>query len=87
VRVNVVNPDAIVHGAGMWHAGWRKARAKGMRVPPHLEEAYRQRTTRKANIYTEAVAEAILVFASDRPAKPTGGILKVDGRLAAAYVR
>jgi len=33
------------------------------------------------------VAEAILFFASDRSAKTTGGILNVDGGLAAAYVR
>ncbi len=88
VRVNVVNPDAVVQGSGIWDAGWREARAKGMGVPPdQLEEAYRQRTTLKANVYTEDVAEAILFFASDRSAKTTGGILNVDGGLAAAYVR
>ncbi len=88
VRVNVVNPDAVVQGSGIWDAGWREARAKGMGVPPdQLEEAYRQRTTLKANVYSEDVAEAILFFASDRSAKTTGGILNVDGGLAAAYVR
>ncbi|MBF8282382.1 MAG: rhamnulose-1-phosphate aldolase/alcohol dehydrogenase [Anaerolineales bacterium] len=88
VRVNVVNPDAVVQGSGIWDAGWREARAKGMGVPPdQLEEAYRQRTTLKTNVYAEDVAEAILFFASDRSAKTTGGILNVDGGLVAAYVR
>jgi enoyl-[acyl-carrier-protein] reductase (NADH) len=59
-----------------------------MGVPPdQLEEAYRQRTTLKTNVYAEDVAEAILFFASDRSAKTTGGILNVDGGLVAAYVR
>ncbi len=88
VRVNVVNPDAVLQGSGIWDAGWREARAKGMGVPPdQLGEAYRQRTTLKVNVYPEDVAEAIFFFASDRSAKTTGGILNVDGGLAAAYVR
>ncbi len=87
-RVNVVNPDAVVQGSGIWDAGWREARAKGMDVPPdQLEEAYRQRTTLKTSVYAEDVAEAILFFASERSAKTTGGILNVDGGLVAAYVR
>jgi NAD(P)-dependent dehydrogenase (short-subunit alcohol dehydrogenase family) len=88
VRVNVVNPDAVLQGSSIWDAGWREARAKGMGVAPdQLEEAYRQRTTLKVNVYTEDVAEAIQFFASDRSSKITGGILNVDGGLVAAYVR
>ena len=55
--------------------------------PDQLEEAYRQRTTLKVNVYPEDLAEAILFFASDRSSKTTGGMLNVDGGLAAAYVR
>ncbi len=88
VRVNVVNPDAVLQGSSIWDAGWREARAKGMGIAPdQLEEAYRQRTTLKVNVYAEDVAEAILFFASDRSSKITGGILNVDGGLVAAYVR
>lgn len=88
VRVNVVNPDAVLQGSSIWDAGWREARAKGMGVTPEqLEETYRQRTTLKVNVYPEDIAEAILFFASDRSAKTTGGILNVDGGLVAAYVR
>lgn len=88
VRVNVVNPDAVLQGSSIWDAGWREARAKGMGVAPEqLEETYRQRTTLKVNVYPEDIAEAILFFASDRSAKTTGGILNVDGGLVAAYVR
>jgi rhamnulose-1-phosphate aldolase/alcohol dehydrogenase len=88
VRANVVNPDAVLQGSSIWDAGWREARAKGMGIAPdQLEEAYRQRTTLKVNVYAEDVAEAILFFASDRSSKITGGILNVDGGLVAAYVR
>ena len=88
VRVNVVNPDAVLQGSSIWDAGWRDARAKGMGIAPdQLEEAYRQRTTLKVNVYPGDIAEAILFFASDRSSKTTGGILNVDGGLVAAYVR
>ncbi len=88
VRVNVVNPDAVLQGSSIWDAGWRDARAKGMGIAPdQLEEAYRQRTTLKVNVYPEDIAEAILFFASERSSKTTGGILNVDGGLVAAYVR
>jgi rhamnulose-1-phosphate aldolase/alcohol dehydrogenase len=88
VRVNVVNPDAVLHGSAIWDSQWREARARGMGVAPEqLEEAYRQRTTLKVNVYPEDIAEAILFLASDRSAKTTGAILNVDGGLPAAYVR
>jgi rhamnulose-1-phosphate aldolase/alcohol dehydrogenase len=88
IRVNCVNPDAVLQGSGIWDAGWRDARAKGMGIAPdQLEEAYRQRTTLKRNVYPEDIAEAVFFFASERSAKTTGGILNVDGGLVAAYVR
>jgi rhamnulose-1-phosphate aldolase/alcohol dehydrogenase len=88
VRVNVVNPDAVLQGSGIWDAGWRDARAKGMGVAPdQLEETYRQRTTLKVNIHPEDIAETVAFFASDRSSKITGGIVNIDGGLVAAYVR
>lgn len=88
VRVNTVNPDAVLQGSGIWGAGWREARAKGMGVKADdLQETYRQRSTLKLPVYPEDVAEAILFFASERSAKTTGAILNVDAGLPAAYVR
>jgi rhamnulose-1-phosphate aldolase/alcohol dehydrogenase len=88
IRVNVVNPDAVLQGSGIWDAGWREARAKGMGVSvDQLEEAYRQRNVLKTSIYAEDIAEAVLHFASDRSSKTTGGMLNVDGGVTAAYVR
>ena len=88
MRVNTVNPDAVLQGSGIWDAGWREARAKGMGVKAdELQETYRQRSTLKLPVYPEDVAEAILFFASERSAKTTGAILNVDAGLPAAYVR
>jgi NAD(P)-dependent dehydrogenase (short-subunit alcohol dehydrogenase family) len=88
VRVNIVNPDAVLQGSSIWDSGWREARARSMGIAPdQLEDAYRQRTTLKVSVYPEDIAEAILFFASDRAAKITGAILNVDGGLVAAYVR
>jgi NAD(P)-dependent dehydrogenase (short-subunit alcohol dehydrogenase family) len=88
IRVNTVNPDAVLAGSSIWDSGWREARAKSMGISvDQLEEAYRQRNTLKVSILPEDIAEAITFFASDRTAKTTGGVLNVDGGVAAAYVR
>ena len=88
IRVNTVNPDAVLQGSAIWDSNWREARAKSMGInPDQLEDAYRQRNTLKVSIYPEDIAEAIFFFASDRSAKTTGGIINVDGGVTAAYVR
>jgi rhamnulose-1-phosphate aldolase/alcohol dehydrogenase len=88
IRVNTVNPDAVLHGSGIWSSAWRDERARtyGIR-PDQLEAHYRERTTLKVNVLPEDVAEAVLFFASNRSAKSTGNILNVDGGVTAAYAR
>jgi rhamnulose-1-phosphate aldolase/alcohol dehydrogenase len=88
IRVNVVNPDAVIRGSGIWSSAWKEERARGYGIEPEqLDEHYRQRTTLKVNVFPEDVAEAILWFASDRSSKTTGNILNVDGGVASAYPR
>ncbi len=88
VRVNVVNPDAVIDGSGIWTGPWREERARAYGVAPdQLEEHYRQRTGLKVSVLPEDVAEAVLFFASDRSAKTTGNFLNVDGGVSAAYPR
>jgi rhamnulose-1-phosphate aldolase/alcohol dehydrogenase len=88
IRVNTVNPDAVLQGSSIWSSAWREERARTYGIPPEqLEEHYRARTTLKVNVFPEDVAEAVLFFASPRAAKSTGNIVNVDGGVAAAYSR
>src|SRR5947209_1768139 len=89
IRVNTVNPDAVLAGSRIWDSTWREARAATYGVAPdQLEEVYRKRTTLGVNILPEDIAEAVAFFASPtRSVKSTGNILNVDGGVAAAYPR
>ena len=89
IRVNTVNPDAVLQGSGIWDSSWREERAANYGIPPEgLEEHYRNRTTLGVNILPEDVAAAVVHFASDRRSgKSTGNILNVDGGVPAAYTR
>jgi len=89
IRVNIVNPDAVLAGSRIWDSSWREERAATYGVAPdQLEEVYRKRTTLGVNILPEDIAEAVAFFASPtRSMKSTGNILNVDGGVAAAYPR
>jgi rhamnulose-1-phosphate aldolase/alcohol dehydrogenase len=89
IRVNTVNPDAVLAGSRIWDSAWRQERAATYGVTPdQLEEVYRKRTTLGVNILPEDIAEAVAFFASPtRSIKSTGNILNVDGGVAAAYPR
>jgi rhamnulose-1-phosphate aldolase/alcohol dehydrogenase len=89
IRVNTVNPDAVLQGSRIWDSSWRDERAAAYGIEPdELEEHYRQRTTLRVNILPEDVAEAVLHFASARRSgKSTGNVLNVDGGVPAAYPR
>lgn len=89
IRVNTVNPDAVLAGSRIWDGTWREERAATYGVAPdQLEEVYRKRTTLGVNILPEDIAEAVAFFASPiRALKSTGNILNVDGGVVAAYPR
>ncbi len=89
IRVNTVNPDAVLQGSRIWDSSWREERAAAYGVDPdELEEHYRKRTTLGVNILPEDIAEAVLHFASaQRSGKSTGNVLNVDGGVPAAYPR
>ncbi len=88
IRVNVVNPDAVLSGSRIWSSEWREARAKNYGIPPEqLPEHYRQRTILGVNIEPADVAEAIAFLASARAAKTTGAMLPVDGGVVPAFPR
>jgi rhamnulose-1-phosphate aldolase/alcohol dehydrogenase len=89
IRVNTVNPDAVLQGSRIWDSSWREERAAAYGIEPdQLEEHYRKRTTLGVNVLPADVAEAVVHFASpQRSGKSTGNVLNVDGGVAAAYPR
>jgi rhamnulose-1-phosphate aldolase/alcohol dehydrogenase len=89
IRVNVVNPDAVIRGSRIWDGEWRKDRASayGIDAGEELEEFYRKRSLLKQNVLPEDIAEAIYFFASDSSAKSTGNIINVDAGNAQAFTR
>jgi rhamnulose-1-phosphate aldolase/alcohol dehydrogenase len=89
IRVNTVNPDAVLQGSRIWDSSWREERAASYGIEPdELEEHYRQRTTLQVNIFPDDIAQAVLHFASPaRSGKSTGNLLNVDGGVPAAYAR
>src|SRR5207237_4655667 len=88
IRSNIVNPDAIFAGSGLWSPEVRQERARAQGIDPsEIEEVYRKRNLLQAQVTAEDVAAAALFYASDRSAKTTGSMLPVDGGLREAFPR
>ena len=89
IRVNTVNPDAVLQGSRIWGSDWREERARAYGIEPdELEDYYRKRNVLKVNVLPENIAEAVLHFASEvRSSRSTGNVLNVDGGVKDAYPR
>lgn len=88
IRVNVVNPDAVLRGSKIWTGEWKEQRAAAYKMSTdELEEHYRQRSMLKRSVFPEDIAEAIYFLASEMSAKSTGNIINVDAGNAQAFTR
>jgi NAD(P)-dependent dehydrogenase (short-subunit alcohol dehydrogenase family) len=89
IRVNVVNPDAVIKGSKIWDGAWRQERAGayGIDAGEELEAYYRNRSMLKQAVLPPDVAEAVYFFASDFSSKSTGNMINVDAGNAQAFVR
>jgi len=88
IRVNVVNPDAVLRGSRIWQGEWAQQRAAQYKKSvDELEAVYRDRSLLKRSVYPEDVAEAVAFFATERSAKSTGNIINVDAGNAQAFTR
>ncbi len=88
IRVNTVNPDAVIRGSSIWNGDWRGKRAAAYGISESdLEAHYAERSLLKRAVLPEDIAEAVLYFASDSSSKSTGNILNVDAGHAGAFVR
>jgi len=88
IRVNVVNPDAVLRGSKIWEGDWLEQRAGTYGTDKDgLEEMYRQRSMLKRSVLPEDIAEACYFFAADLSAKSTGNIINVDAGNVQAFTR
>ena len=88
IRVNVVNPDAVISDSKIWAGGWAEGRAKAYGITvEELPAFYAKRTLLNEIIYPEDIANACFLFVGGLLNKSTGNVLNVDGGLAAAFAR
>jgi rhamnulose-1-phosphate aldolase/alcohol dehydrogenase len=88
IRVNVVNPDAVISDSKIWEGAWAEGRAKayGVKVE-ELPAYYAKRTLLNEIILPEDIANACFVYVGGLMNKSTGNVLNVDGGVAMAFVR
>jgi rhamnulose-1-phosphate aldolase/alcohol dehydrogenase len=88
IRVNVVNPDAVIADSKIWEGAWAEGRAKAYGVTvAELPAFYAKRTLLNETILPEDIANACYAFVGGLLKKSTGNVLNVDGGVAMAFVR
>ncbi|MBZ4187265.1 bifunctional aldolase/short-chain dehydrogenase [Niabella beijingensis] len=88
IRVNSVNPDAVIANSNIWAGGWAEGRAKAYGITvEELPAYYAKRTLMNEVILPEDIANACFIFVSGLLNKSTGNVLNVDGGVATAFVR
>lgn len=88
IRVNTVNPDAVIAGSNIWSGGWAEGRAKAYGITvEELPAYYAKRTLLNEVILPEDIANACFAFAGGLLNKSTGNVLNVDGGIAMSFVR
>jgi rhamnulose-1-phosphate aldolase/alcohol dehydrogenase len=88
IRVNTVNPDAVISDSNIWAGGWAEGRAKAYGVTvAELPAYYAKRTLLNEVILPDDIANACFAFVGGLLNKSTGNVLNVDGGVAMAFVR
>jgi len=88
IRVNVVNPDAVITDSNIWAGGWAEGRAKAYGITvEELPAYYARRTLLNESILPQDIANACFAFVGGLLDKSTGNVLNVDGGVAMAFVR
>lgn len=88
IRVNMVNPDAVIADSNIWAGGWAEGRAKAYGISiEELPAFYAKRTLLNETILPVDIANACYTYASGLLNKSTGNTLNVDGGIATAFLR
>jgi len=88
IRVNTVNPDAVIADSKIWEGEWAQGRAKayGIKVE-ELPAFYAKRTLLNEVILPVDIANACYALTGGLLHKSTGNVINVDGGIANAFVR
>jgi NAD(P)-dependent dehydrogenase (short-subunit alcohol dehydrogenase family) len=88
IRVNTVNPDAVISDSNIWSGGWAEGRAKAYGVTvAELPAYYAKRTLLNEIILPDDIANACFAFVGGLLGKSTGNALNVDGGVAMGFYR
>lgn len=88
IRVNVVNPDAVISDSNIWAGGWAEGRAKAYGITvEELPAYYAKRTLLNEIILPDDIANACVAITGGLLNKSTGNVINVDGGVAAGFVR
>ena len=89
IRVNTVNPDAVIEGSSIWSSDWKAERASTYGVAeddlqtllPRTDEARRRTSIPRTSPRRSRSSPGL------RSGKSTGNVINVDGGVTAAYPR
>lgn len=88
IRVNAVNPDAVIADSNIWSGGWAEGRAKAYGISiEELPAYYAKRTLLNEIILPEDIANACFALVGGLLKKSTGNALNVDGGVGMAFLR
>ncbi|MDX1936807.1 MAG: bifunctional aldolase/short-chain dehydrogenase [Flavihumibacter sp.] len=88
IRVNTVNPDAVIADSNIWAGGWAEGRAKAYGITvAELPAYYAKRTLLNEIILPDDIANACFAFVGGLLNKSTGNALNVDGGVAMGFYR
>ena len=88
IRVNVINPDAVISDSNIWAGGWAEGRAKAYGITvAELPAYYAKRTLLNEVILPVDIANACFALTGGLLNKSTGNVINVDGGVAAGFVR
>ncbi len=88
IRVNMINPDAVIADSNIWAGGWAEGRAKAYGVTvPELPAYYAKRTLLNEIILPEDIANAVFALVGGLLNKSTGNAINVDGGVAMGFYR
>ena len=88
IRVNAINPDAVIADSNIWAGGWAEGRAKAYGITvEELPAYYAKRTLLNQVILPEDIAKACFALIGGLLNKSTGNTINVDGGVAMAFLR